>query len=164
MGLLILSLIFLLVGYSFQFYKLFRSKSSVGISLHTHFITVITLITLLINAQSIFVIYAVSFEFILVFILLTIIYYYKSYDLFNENKLDFSISLILSFVPINGIAQAIKSYKNKNIDSNVSILMYCNFFIFKTLLLFEAIDIQIIIATAITLVVYTYIIYKNLNI
>ena len=163
MFLLIISCTLLLVGYFFQFFKLFKNKSSIGISLHTYFITIITLVVLLVNAQSSFVIQVVIFEFLLVFIMLIIIYYYKSFDLFNESKADFIASLILSFMPINGVSQAIKSYKNKNRNSNVSILMYLNFFIFKTLLLYNAVDMQIIIATSLTLVVYTYIIYRNIN-
>lgn len=149
-------------SYILQFYKILKSKTSIGISLQAYLITFIAISILTFNADSNYVFYLGAIEMVLSGFGVFLIYYYRE-DLEKITK-SFLIALFGSFFMIHGVMQGIKSF-NHRAYSNVSVSSYLLWVFMDGIIIYFAEDNKIIIALFISVLIYFYIIidtlYKN---
>ena len=163
--LFIFFLIITLIGYYVQYSKIYKNKSSFGISFHAYIISFVATFSLIINSysQKDYVLILAISELILIIIGMYLIYKYKKEPL-EKTSISFFIALFFSFFMIHGISQAIKNYKTKG-KINVSISSYLLFILLDLIIIYLTNNIFIKICSSITIIVFIYIIldtyFKN---
>ncbi len=151
-------LIVTLVGYYAQYNKIYKHKSSYGVSLNAYIISFIATTSLFLNSYSqqdyVFIL-AIS-ELLLLVMGLFLIYKYKQEPL-EKISIAFLIALIFSFFMIHGVSQAIKNYNTKG-KINISISSYLLFIILDLIIIYLTSNQFIKICSTITIIIFIYII------
>jgi len=149
----------ILTSYATQLNKIYKNKSSTGISLQAYIITFIAITLLTFNADSKEVFYIGFLEMILSLFGILLIYYFKN----EEEKISkiFIVALTGSFFMIHGIMQGIKSFQHKG-KSTISISSYLIWIAMDLMIIYLATDIKIIIALLISILIYVYIIIDTI--
>lgn len=146
-------------GYYAQYSKIYKYKSSYGISFNAYIVSFIATSSLCINSYSqkdyVFIISII--ELILLLIGLFLIYIYKKNDFNEKFSFSFFISLFFAFFMIHGIAQAIKNFKTKG-KINISINSYLLFISLDSIIIYLTTNKLIIFCSCITISVFIYII------
>ena len=111
-------------GYSHQLYLILKNKHAVGVSYQAYLMGAIAATSLIYNSetQMITMIYVVNLIFSIS--IFSLVFYYNHNDK-QENKKTFLFSGIFSLFGVYGMAQALKTYKNKAAKKmNVSFAIY----------------------------------------
>lgn len=146
-------------GTFIQAFKIFRNKSSFGVSYQATLISIISNIVILYQSQNGYLFKIAFFDFIIMsFLLLTILYFRPKNDIKEPLDLRFILSFSLSFLSITGVSQSIKSFLNKTNITYVSISAYSSFLLLKLITLYFAENILLIIAFSISSILFSYII------
>lgn len=158
---LILFLVFLIItlgGYYAQYDKIYKHKSSYGVSFNAYIISFIATSSLFINSysQKDYVFILAIIELVLLIIGLFLIYKYKQEPL-EKLSTSFIIALTFSFFMIHKYFKAIKNYNTKG-KINVSISSYLLFIILDLIIIYLTTNQFIKICSSITIIVFIYII------
>lgn len=149
------SLILITISYGVQIYKMLSKHSAQGISLDAYYLTIVSLIIILITSTDITVQILMGVE---LFLVLLSVFFIFEYQTQRGVKKEFWIALAFSFLMIFGIAQSIKSFKENS--SSVSISAYLIWGGFNCSLIYLSNDWYIQIPLVITNLLYLYIIFK----
>jgi len=153
----------IILSYSFQIIKINKNKNANGISYQSYLVGMIASFSLFMIATDNIIKYTSLVSFIMSLInLILILFYHNKTNYHNkiENKKTFLISLFFSFIGVFGVAQSIKTYKYKGV-SNVNIYSYSMWFFIDIILILKSTNILTTISLFLSIIFYSYIIYKN---
>ena len=158
----ILFIVFLFItlgGYYAQYSKIYKYKSSYGISFNAYIVSFIATSSLCINSysQKDYVFTIAVIELVLLLMGLFLIYIYRKDDFNEKFSSSFFISLAFAFFMIHGVAQAIKNFKTKG-KVNVSINSYLLFIFLDSIIIYLTSNKLIIFCSCITISIFIYII------
>lgn len=146
-----------IIGYVSQSLKIYKNRSSSGVSLGAYIISLITVLSVSGHAESEHLVIASFVEAACILFTLSLIRLYS--DKANKHKFGwpFWFSLFLSFFMIRGVMQAVTSYGHSG-KSNVSISGYVTWITLNMCLIVLAENNYVTAALLCTTMVFLYII------
>jgi len=155
---LYLGLILIFSGYVLSSAKILRNRSSGGVSLVGQVVCLVSWSSIVWNSENNEIFIMGVFGFFMSMTFLYCIYLYP--DNKREGGASIFISLMFAAVMVNGVPQAVKSFRFNGSTRNVSVLAYFIWLSFSLNTLYLAVDEFVFCAALLTAILYFYIVVR----
>ena len=167
MSIFILTVVIIFFSLGTQFVKMYKLKTSNGVSANAYIFGFLSQLTTFIVADNNYIVIISIIGMIGSLTNVFTIYYYNHKNkVFKENmesKLDFILGIISSLFMIFGFSQALKSFKHKGVTKNVSKIAYIFSFLYALMISYMSIDIKVFIGSVISMFLYLFVLYKSID-